>query len=117
MTFVVLREKVRAVRRVRDIDGMFGRTSRKDTNFQTMLSSAQSTDWKSIYKRRMWRGTERSRISVYPSIVAASGSFSMGCVGLSKREGGTVPTRNVEENRGRGVRSRQVRRRDWMAQG
>ena len=35
MTFVVLREKVRAVRSVRDIDGMLGRTLRKYTNCQT----------------------------------------------------------------------------------
>ena len=35
MTFVVLREKVRAVRSVRDIDGMLGWTLRKYTNFQT----------------------------------------------------------------------------------
>ena len=34
MTFVVLREKVRAVRSVRDIDGMLGWALRKYTNFQ-----------------------------------------------------------------------------------
>jgi hypothetical protein len=50
MTFVVLREKVRAVRRVRDIDGMLCWTGYRYTNFQTMLYSAQSTDWRELYK-------------------------------------------------------------------
>jgi hypothetical protein len=52
--------------------------------------------------------------SIHSSIVAASGSFSMGCVGIFKREGGTAPTRNVEENRGSGKRRCQVLDVDWV---
>jgi len=45
MTFVVLREKVRAVRSVRDIDGMLGWALRRYTNFQTFKRSTH----------RLWR--------------------------------------------------------------
>jgi hypothetical protein len=55
--------------------------------------------------------------SIDPSIVAASGIFSMGCVGLSKREGGTAPTRNVEESRGPGKRRGKIPDADWVSVG
>jgi hypothetical protein len=55
--------------------------------------------------------------SIDPSIVAASGIFSMGCVGLSKREGGTAPTRNVEESRGLGKRRGKIPDADWVGVG
>jgi len=82
-----------------------------------MLCSAQLTDCGGVDNKSLWGELERSRISVYPSIVAASGSSSMGCVGILTREGGTAPTRNVEENRGPGVRSSQVLRGDWVGRG
>lgn len=49
-TFVVLREKVRAVRRVRDIDGILGRARYWCTNFQNIIFSPQSTNWRDKYK-------------------------------------------------------------------
>jgi hypothetical protein len=51
MTFVVLREKVRAVRRVRDIDGMFGRTSRKDIQTSKLCCPALNPQTGKVYTR------------------------------------------------------------------
>jgi hypothetical protein len=41
----------------------------------------------------------------------ASGRRRMGCVGMAGRERGTVPTRNVEEKRGPGMRRSRSRAR------
>lgn len=53
MTFVVLREKVRAVRSVRDIDGMLGWTLRKYANFQTskICYAALNPQTMEVYRR------------------------------------------------------------------
>lgn len=55
--------------------------------------------------------------SIDPNILAASESFSMGCVGLSKRKGGTAPTRNVEEIEGLESGDVTVLNIDWATVG